>query len=141
MISSIPLTLSSSANVALRWRRAGIAQLYPKPSGDAGNSRVGSNRCISGCGWPLYPHFGLANGALLAELRSAAHLAGFFIVFPLAQFFLQAASFQQFLEAAERGADRLPVMNTHSQRHIRNTLLWKSPPGLAPGGTCSFGPD
>src|SRR5207248_748095 len=60
---------------------------------------------------------GLADGALLAEFRAAAGLAGLFVILALPQLFLDAAALEQFLEPAQGQADRLPIMNKHPQRH------------------------
>src|SRR5262249_29801227 len=46
-------------------------------------------------------------------------------MFALSQFFLEPAALEQLLEPAQRGADRLPVMDTHSQRHTySHTPKW-----------------
>src|SRR5439155_2131583 len=56
----------------------------------------------------------LADVAQLAELGAAAGLTGFVIVLALAKLFRDAAPLQQFLEAAQGGANRLAIVNTHS---------------------------
>src|SRR5262249_43852914 len=53
--------------------------------------------------------FRLADGALLAQLGPAANLTGLFVMLALAKLLGQAAPLQQFLEAAQGGADRFPV--------------------------------
>jgi hypothetical protein len=55
----------------------------------------------------------LANGVELAHLGAPPTLARFLIVFAPAQLFLQAGSFQNFLETPQGGANRFPVMDTH----------------------------
>src|SRR5262245_34346073 len=47
------------------------------------------------------PVLGLANGALLAQLRAAACLAGLLVVFPFPQFFLNATAFEELLEPSQ----------------------------------------
>jgi hypothetical protein len=60
---------------------------------------------------------GLADGALLAKFGAPTGLARLLVVFPLSQFFLNAAALEQFLESSQRQPDRLSVVNTHPQRH------------------------
>jgi hypothetical protein len=58
-------------------------------------------------------HAGLADGTLLAELGPAADFARLFVMFALAEFFLQATAFQKFLEPAKGRAYRLSIVHTH----------------------------
>ena len=51
----------------------------------------------------------LANGARLPKLRAAAGFARLFVVFAFPQFFLNAASLKQFLEAAQGQSRSAPV--------------------------------
>jgi hypothetical protein len=60
-----------------------------------------------------YAGFGLADGALLAQFGATPGFAGFFVVFAFSQFFLDSATFKQFLETPQSQADRLAVMHTH----------------------------
>jgi hypothetical protein len=61
--------------------------------------------------------FGLAYGALLAQLRAAADFAWFLVMFSFTQLAGQAAALEQFLEAAQSRANRFAVMDTHPERH------------------------
>jgi hypothetical protein len=58
------------------------------------------------------------DGALFAELGSAAQLARLFVVFAFPQFLLQAAPLQELLEATQRRSDWLSILNPHPQRHV-----------------------
>jgi hypothetical protein len=63
----------------------------------------------------------LTNGAGLPKLRAASRFARLFVIFAFPQFFLNAASLQQFLEPAQSQADRLSFVNTHPQGHVSST--------------------
>jgi hypothetical protein len=65
----------------------------------------------------------LADGGDLAKLGPTAELARLFVMFPLSQLFLQAAPLEQLFESPQGGADRLPIVDTHSQRHTADNLL------------------
>src|SRR5262249_20786428 len=67
--------------------------------------------------------FRLADGGDLAKLRPAAELSRFLVMFPLAHFFLHPAPWEKLLEPPQSGADRLPVVDAHSQRHTAGNLL------------------
>jgi hypothetical protein len=56
---------------------------------------------------------GLADGALLAELGSAADLARLLIVLPLAKFLLQTTAFQELFESSKCCTDGFPVVDAH----------------------------
>jgi hypothetical protein len=63
---------------------------------------------------PILSHEpGFPDGAFLAELCAAAHLARFLIMLPLAQFLLNATAFEQLLEPAQRQSNWFSVVNTH----------------------------
>jgi hypothetical protein len=53
------------------------------------------------------------DGVLLALFGAAAQLTRLLVVFVLAQFFRQAAAFQQLLEAAQGRTDRFSFVDAH----------------------------
>jgi hypothetical protein len=56
---------------------------------------------------------GFSGGTFPAQLGAPSNLTGFLIMSALSQFLLQAAPLQEFLEAAQGGANWLALMNTH----------------------------
>jgi hypothetical protein len=56
---------------------------------------------------------GFPDGVLLAQFGSATNFAGFFIMLAFAQLFVQTASLQELLEAAQGRADWFFVVNAH----------------------------
>jgi hypothetical protein len=60
---------------------------------------------------------GFSNRALLAQLCPATGFTRLFVVLALSQLFLDAASLQQLLKAAQGQANRLSIVNTHPQGH------------------------
>jgi len=59
----------------------------------------------------------LANRAELSQFRSATEFAGLFVVLVLTEFFLQATTFEQFLETTKGGTNGLAIVYTHSDGH------------------------
>src|SRR5262249_31018964 len=88
---------------------------HRKPSPAAGGNSLGLVYSGGLRTWGRQP--GLANGTLFAQFSMPPYLRVFLVVFALAHFFLQAASFQQFFEAAQSRPDRLSVVNAHPKRH------------------------
>ena len=82
------------------------------------------------------PNLGFAYGDELAELLAPSKFARFLIVFSLAHFLLQSASFEQFFEAAQSRRNWLSVVNAHPQRHT--SPLFFGWPGDQPGTVTRF---
>src|SRR5436305_14904917 len=60
---------------------------------------------------------GLADGGLLAQFRASAGFTGLLVILAFPQLFLNPASLQQLLEAAQGQTNRLPLVDAHPQRH------------------------
>src|SRR5262245_11273353 len=72
-------------------------------------------------------HLAFADGALLAHFGPPSRLAGFLVMFALAQLLGDAAPLEQFFEAAQRRPDRFAVVDAHSQSHASSFRI--SPAG------------
>src|SRR5262249_37282409 len=62
-------------------------------------------------------HFAFADGVLLSHFRVPSGLTRFFVVFMLAQLLGETTSLQELLESSQSNADRLALVDLHSQRH------------------------
>jgi hypothetical protein len=58
-------------------------------------------------------HLALEDGALFAQLGAPPSLAGFYVMFALAEFFLEATPFDKLLEAAQGRTNRFTVVDAH----------------------------
>src|SRR5438477_12920741 len=59
----------------------------------------------------------LADGATLTQHGAAPRLAGFLVMFAIAQLFDEAAALEQLFEAAQGRTDMFAIVDTHPQRH------------------------
>ena len=71
-------------------------------------------RLPSAIGFLARRQFAFANDVLFSQLGAATNLSRLFVMIAFAQFLGDSAALEQFLEAAQGGADWFAVMDSHS---------------------------